>query len=277
MPSSSTPSHDELFTAIKGKGAQLNGTPIRTSTCVRIEEALVGTVIPAHGSARLAAYLPVLNALIPKCAGIRRAGTCALDLAYVAAGRLDGFWEMGLNPWNVAAGALLVVEAGGRVGDFAGGLEFMRTQGRDRRGAGRVQSAARRDCGGGAAAALILGAPVGGSSATAHSVIAGDAGHRPQQRAEAGRLDDRPQQPDGGRAHAEGHEEAHAAHARANPVVDEAHDHRVGERYRAEDHDHERDLQREERPAGGIGGGDEERRLQRHDARGRAASSDSGR
>ena len=122
------PSHDELFVAIKGKGAQLNGAPIRTSTCVRIEEALVGTVIPTPGSAKLAAYLPALNALASKCAGIRRAGTCALDLAYVAAGRLDGFWEMALNPWNVAAGALLVVEAGGRIGDFAGGLEYMRTK-----------------------------------------------------------------------------------------------------------------------------------------------------
>ena len=122
------PVHDELFTAIKGGGAQLNGTPIRASTCVRIEEALVGTVIPSFGSARLAAYLPVLNALVPKCAGIRRAGASALDLACVASGRLDGYWEMGLNPWNVAAGALLVVEAGGRVGDFAGGLEFLRTK-----------------------------------------------------------------------------------------------------------------------------------------------------
>ena len=122
------PPHDELFVAIKGKGAQLNGAPIRTSACVRIEEALVGTAIPADGNAKLGAYLPVLSALAPKCAGIRRAGTCALDLAYVAAGRLDGFWQMGVNPWNVAAGALLVVEAGGRVGDFAGGLEFMRTR-----------------------------------------------------------------------------------------------------------------------------------------------------
>ena len=122
------PVHDDVFTAIKGKGAQLNGTPIRASTCVRIEEALVGTVMPAHGSARLAAYLPVLNAMIRKCAGIRRGGASALDLAYVASGRLDGYWEIGLNPWNVAAGALLVVEAGGRVGDFAGGLEFLRTK-----------------------------------------------------------------------------------------------------------------------------------------------------
>jgi len=121
------PVHDDLFTAIKGKGAQQNGTPIRTSTCVRLEDALVGTVFPARASPGMAAYLPVLNALVPKCAGIRRAGACALDLAYVAAGRLDGFWETGLNPWNVAAGTLLVVEAGGRVGDFAGGPEFLRT------------------------------------------------------------------------------------------------------------------------------------------------------
>ena len=75
----------------------------------------------------MAAYLPVLNALVPRCAGIRRAGACSLDLAYVAAGRLDGFWETGLNAWNVAAGTLLVAEAGGRVGDFAGGRDFLRT------------------------------------------------------------------------------------------------------------------------------------------------------
>jgi myo-inositol-1(or 4)-monophosphatase len=121
------PIHDELFTAIKGKGAQQNGTPIRTSTCVRLEDALIGTVFPARGSPGMAAYLPVLNALAPKCAGIRRAGACALDLANVAAGRLDGFWETGLNAWNVAAGTLLVTEAGGRVGDFAGGRDFLRT------------------------------------------------------------------------------------------------------------------------------------------------------
>ncbi len=121
------PVRDELYTAIKGKGAQHNGTPIRTSTCVRLEDALVGTVFPTRSSAKLPAYLPVFNALIGECAGIRRAGAGALDLAYVAAGRLDGFWVMSQKPWNVIAGALIVNEAGGRVGDFAGGKDFLRS------------------------------------------------------------------------------------------------------------------------------------------------------
>jgi myo-inositol-1(or 4)-monophosphatase len=121
------PVHDEIYTAIKGKGAQHNGTPIRTSTCVRLEDALVGTVFPTRGSPRLAGYLPVFHALIKECAGIRRAGACALDLAYVAAGRLDGFWVMSQRPWDVIAGALIVNEAGGRVGDFAGGKDFLRS------------------------------------------------------------------------------------------------------------------------------------------------------
>ena len=73
------------------------------------------------------AYLPIFNALVTQCAGIRRAGACALDLCYVAAGRLDGFFVMSLKSWDVAAGALIVQEAGGRVGDFAGGNEFLRT------------------------------------------------------------------------------------------------------------------------------------------------------
>jgi myo-inositol-1(or 4)-monophosphatase len=75
----------------------------------------------------MAAYLPTFNALIAQCAELRRAGSCALDLAHLAAGRLDGFWVMSLKAWDVAAGALLVKEAGGRVGDFAGGTQFLRT------------------------------------------------------------------------------------------------------------------------------------------------------
>jgi myo-inositol-1(or 4)-monophosphatase len=121
------PVRDELFTALKGKGAQLNGTPIRTSTCMRVDEALVGTVFPSRSSAKLPAYLPVFNALLKECAGVRRAGAGALDLAYVAAGRLDGFFVMSQNAWDIAAGALIVNEAGGRVGDFAGGKDFLRS------------------------------------------------------------------------------------------------------------------------------------------------------
>jgi len=121
------PVHNEVFTAAKGKGAYCNGTPLRVSTCLDLDRALVGTVFPTRESPRLPAYLPIFNALIGQCAGIRRAGACALDLAYLAAGRLDGFWVMSLQPWDVAAGALLVKEAGGRVGDFAGGTDFLRT------------------------------------------------------------------------------------------------------------------------------------------------------
>jgi len=121
------PIRDELFTAIRGKGAQLNGTPLRVSTCTALDAALVGTVFPAPASPRLPAYLGVFNALLPRCAGIRRAGACALDLAYLAAGRLDGFWVTSLEPRDVAAGALLVREAGGRVGDLAGGGDFLRS------------------------------------------------------------------------------------------------------------------------------------------------------
>jgi myo-inositol-1(or 4)-monophosphatase len=121
------PVRDELYTAVRGKGAQLNGAPIRTSVCTRLEDALVGTVVPTRKSPRLAPFLPVFNALATRCGGLRRAGACALDLAYVAAGRLDGFFEMSQKTWDIAAGALLVREAGGRVGDFAGTAEILRS------------------------------------------------------------------------------------------------------------------------------------------------------
>jgi myo-inositol-1(or 4)-monophosphatase len=121
------PVHDELFTAIRGKGAQRNGAPIHVSACTRLPDALVGTVFPTRRSPRLAAYVPMLNALMARCGGVRRAGACALDLAHLAAGRLDGFFVTSLGLWDVAAGALLVTEAGGRVGDFAGGSDYFRT------------------------------------------------------------------------------------------------------------------------------------------------------
>ncbi len=121
------PVRDEMFTAIRGKGAHLNGAPLRVSACLELDAALVGTMFPPRASPRMAAYLPTFNAVVARCAGVRRAGACALDLCYLAAGRLDGFWAMSLEPWDVAAGALIVKEAGGRVGDFAGGADFLRT------------------------------------------------------------------------------------------------------------------------------------------------------
>lgn len=121
------PVHDELFTATRGKGAQQNGASIGTSTCVHLDAALVGTSFPPPASTKMRDYLVLFNALITQCAGVRRAGASSLDLAYVAAGRLDGFWSTSLKPWNLAAGALIVSEAGGRVGDFAGGNDYLRT------------------------------------------------------------------------------------------------------------------------------------------------------
>lgn len=119
------PVHDELFTAIKGRGAVLNGVALRVSACTALEQALVGTSIPAHADERLGGYLPIFNALLARGVGIRRAGACALDLAYVAAGRLDAFWVISLRADDLAAGALLVREAGGRVGDFAGAADCL--------------------------------------------------------------------------------------------------------------------------------------------------------
>jgi myo-inositol-1(or 4)-monophosphatase len=120
------PVRDELYTAVRGKGAQLNGAPIRASSCMALDHALVGTYFPERQSPRMAEYLPLFIALAARCPGLRRAESASLDLAYVAAGRLDGFWVNSLKPWDVAAGALLIKEAGGRVGDFAGGTDFLR-------------------------------------------------------------------------------------------------------------------------------------------------------
>lgn len=120
------PVHEELFTAVRGKGAQLNGTPIRVSACTRLEDALVATDFPERRSAKAAPYLATLTAVMSRCAGLRRSGAGSLDLAYLAAGRLDGFFVTSLKPGDIAAGALIVKEAGGRVGDFAGGTEFLR-------------------------------------------------------------------------------------------------------------------------------------------------------
>ena len=119
------PIRQELFTASQGGGALLNDRRIRVSKQVGLSGALVGTGFPFRQPQHLEAYLNMFRAVHQDTAGIRRAGSAALDLAYVAAGRLDGFWEIGLSPWDMAAGVLLIREAGGLVGDFAGGDDFL--------------------------------------------------------------------------------------------------------------------------------------------------------
>ena len=114
------PSRDELFAAARGAGATLNGSPIRASSCVALESSLLVTGFPFRSLDRLPQFLDSLERLIRTAAGVRRDGSASLDCCYVACGRLDGFWECGLSAWDIAAGALLVEEAGGRVTDFHG-------------------------------------------------------------------------------------------------------------------------------------------------------------
>ncbi len=121
------PLRQELFTASRGAGALLNDRRVRVSRLPGLEGALLGTGFPFKMQQHLDAYLAMFKSLFPETAGIRRAGSAALDLAYVAAGRLDGFWEIGLSEWDMAAGVLLVQEAGGLVGDFGGGHDFLAT------------------------------------------------------------------------------------------------------------------------------------------------------
>jgi myo-inositol-1(or 4)-monophosphatase len=116
------PMRQELFTASRGDGAQLDGRRIRVSKQLELEGALVATGFPYRANARwIDEYLAMLKAVMQQTAGIRRPGAAALDLAYVAAGRVDGFWEIGLNAWDTAAGTLLITEAGGRIGTLSGG------------------------------------------------------------------------------------------------------------------------------------------------------------
>lgn len=121
------PVRDELFHAAKAAGATCGSATVHVSACAHLTDALVGTVSPTSDDTRLATYVPSLTALMSRCAGIRMPGSSALALAHVAAGRLDGFWMATLRPWDIAAGALLVKEAGGRIGDLAGGSQYLRT------------------------------------------------------------------------------------------------------------------------------------------------------
>ncbi len=119
------PGRNELFTASRGRGAFLDDRRMRVSKCAHLKDALVGTGFPFKELDRLELYLRQLRTLMGACAGVRRAGAAALDLAYVAAGRLDAFWEMGLSPWDMAAGALLIQEAGGLASDLQGQGDFL--------------------------------------------------------------------------------------------------------------------------------------------------------
>jgi len=119
------PGKNELFTASRGRGAFLDDRRMRVTKCLHLKDALVGTGFPFREVDRIELYLKQLRAMMTGSAGVRRAGAAALDLAYVAAGRLDAFWEMGLSPWDMAAGALLIQEAGGLVGDLQGGAGFL--------------------------------------------------------------------------------------------------------------------------------------------------------
>jgi myo-inositol-1(or 4)-monophosphatase len=114
------PLRDELFTASRGGGAFLNDKRIRVSQRASLDGALLATGFPFRQRQHLPAHLEMVRTVLAEAEDIRRAGSAALDLAYVAAGRLDAFWEIGLKPWDIAAGALMVREAGGRCTDFRG-------------------------------------------------------------------------------------------------------------------------------------------------------------
>ncbi len=121
------PLKQELFTASKGKGAQLNNKKIRVSGHKTLDGALLGTGFPFGDTHNIDEFINSFKSLSPKTAGVRRAGAASLDLAYVACGRLDGFWEFGLKPWDIAAGALIVQEAGGLLSDMRGDNQYLDT------------------------------------------------------------------------------------------------------------------------------------------------------
>ena len=121
------PVRNDLFTATKGRGAFLNDKRIRVTNRAKLQDALVATGFPYRDFTHLETYLDMLRDMIKKTTGIRRPGSAALDLAYVAAGMVDGFFEINLSSWDIAAGALIVQEAGGIVGDFEGNESWLKT------------------------------------------------------------------------------------------------------------------------------------------------------
>ena len=121
------PSHREMFWAVKGEGAYLNGLQIQVSQKEYLRDGFLASGFPWRSKQYLEMYLDSFRVLFSESAGVRRMGSAAIDLAYTACGRFDGFWEMKLKPWDIAAGALIVREAGGLVSDFKGEQKFMIT------------------------------------------------------------------------------------------------------------------------------------------------------
>lgn len=121
------PNRNDLFTATRGRGAFLNDKRIRVSSRTKLQESIIGTGLPFRDFQHLDTYLAMFKDMIKKTAGLRRPGSAALDLAYVAAGWYDGFWEIGLSKWDIAAGGLLIQEAGGIVGNFEGNESWIDT------------------------------------------------------------------------------------------------------------------------------------------------------
>jgi myo-inositol-1(or 4)-monophosphatase len=119
------PTRNDLFCATKGRGAYLNDRRLRVAKRTMMRDCLISTGFPFRPGDHFQTYMQMLQDVMPKCAGIRRPGAAALDLAYVAAGFSDGFFETGLSPWDVAAGSLLVTEAGGLIGNFTGEANFL--------------------------------------------------------------------------------------------------------------------------------------------------------
>ena len=120
------PIHRELFTAQKGEGAFLNKRRIRVTTVKRLSDALMTTGIPFRARDRFDEYMASFRKISLASVGLRRAGSAALDLAYVACGRFDGFWELDLSPWDITAGAMLVQEAGGKISDMWGNEDYLK-------------------------------------------------------------------------------------------------------------------------------------------------------
>lgn len=119
------PTRNDLFYATKGRGAYLNDKRLRVSKRTRMSDALIGTGFPFRRGDNFKRYVKMFEEVMTQCAGLRRPGAAALDLCYVAAGYYDAFFETGLNPWDVAAGSLIITEAGGLIGNFTGESDFL--------------------------------------------------------------------------------------------------------------------------------------------------------